>query len=277
MDRPATDVLNDLLWVAGRMQEVAGPSQRWDLSSRSLDSLYGLRKTASRGRNQSLALNASLEIVRRTAEAARSDLGVKAFERVVVEMTDLLVERASRTSSARKSAMAMAGDLCGVLRSTPERLAKYVEGAQRAARPDDIYTLAAITAAEWRAFIARVKAEAERKAVPLVDRVIGAAVVPIDLNVAERLSQAASRVAEAEDGELPVYDDSGRDLKVTQVRVAGFRGSAASVTMDLTKQGRPVDVLLWGENGEGKSTPISRNSSFFEKNARTRRIGVPNP
>ena len=94
--------------------------------------------------------------------------------------------------------------------------------------------------AEWRAFIAQVKAEAERRAEPLVDRVIGAAVVPIDLNVAERLSQAASRVADAEDGELPVYDDSDRDLKVTQVRVAGFRGSAASVTMDLTKQGRPV-------------------------------------
>ncbi len=256
MNRPVTDVLNDLLWVAGRMHEVAGPSQRWDLSSRTLDSLYGLRKTASRERNQSLALNASLEIVRRTAEAARSDLGVKAFERVLVEMTDLLVERASRTSSARKSAMAMAGDLCGVLRHTPERLMKYVEGAQRAARPDDVYTLAGITAAEWRAFIAQVKAEAERRAEPLVDRVIGAAVVPIDLNVAERLSQAASRVADAEDGELPVYDDSDRDLKVTQVRVAGFRGSAASVTMDLTKQGRPVDVLLWGENGEGKSTLI---------------------
>jgi recombinational DNA repair ATPase RecF len=89
-----------------------------------------------------------------------------------------------------------------------------------------------------------------------VDRVIRASAVSIDLNVAERLSRAASRAADAADSELPTYDDSDRDLQVTEVRVTGFRGSAGSVTLDLTKQGRPVDVLLWGENGEGKSTLI---------------------
>jgi hypothetical protein len=74
--------------------------------------------------------------------------------------------------------------------------------------------------------------------------------------VAERLSRAAYRATDSTDGELPAYDDSERDLQVTEVRVTGFRGSAGSVTLDLTKQGRPANVLLWGENGEGKSTII---------------------
>jgi hypothetical protein len=85
MEDSTVDVLAGILRAAERMYEVAGTShqwaQQWSLSDRNLASLRGLRATASRNRNHDLALRASLEIVRRATGEARSDQGVKAFER----------------------------------------------------------------------------------------------------------------------------------------------------------------------------------------------------
>jgi recombinational DNA repair ATPase RecF len=251
------DVLDEFLHVAEGIHAAARTrTRRPDLSDKALDVLYSLRMASSRQGSHDTALHVSLEIVNREVRAARHDPGVKAYDRAVIALADLLRERAKLSSSARKSAAAMTRELCGGLRATPKRLEGYLRDAHRVPRPDEILILTGAEAGDWRAFIARMGEEAKRRGRPLADRVARSTPQSVDLDVARRLSQVAAREEEAGESELPVYDTSDRDIRIVDVRVTGFRGSAGMVTLDLTKGGRAADVLLWGDNGEGKSSLI---------------------
>jgi len=113
-----------------------------------------------------------------------------------------------------------------------------------------------MTANEWNAFVSDIVVATHTIATPIADRIALTEPAAIDLDVATRLS----RIADADEAHpvdlLPEYDQSEKTLRLTSVEVSGFRGAASKVVLDLAKKGRPVDTLLWGDNGVGKSTLI---------------------
>jgi recombinational DNA repair ATPase RecF len=251
------DVLDEFLHVAEAIHAAARLRKgRPDLSDKTLDNLYLLRMGSSRQGSHDTALHVSLEIVNREVEAARRDPGVKAYDRAIIALADLLRERARLSSPTRRTAAAMTRELCDALRATPKRYESYLRDAHRAPRPDEILILTGAEAGDWRVFVAGMAEEARRRGEPPADRVARTTPQSVDLNVAKRLSQVAAREEEADDDWLPVYDASDRNIRIMDVRVTGFRGSAGTGTLDLTKGGRAADVLLWGDNGEGKSSLI---------------------
>lgn len=79
------------------------------------------------------------------------------------------------------------------------------------------------------------------------------AAVPVAVNTAEMLLRSAS--LETEDFALSEGDKSQSSLRIARVELANFRGVVGEVALDLTNpQGDAVSLLLYGENGTGKSS-----------------------
>ncbi|MET7400775.1 AAA family ATPase [Dactylosporangium sp. NPDC005572] len=73
---------------------------------------------------------------------------------------------------------------------------------------------------------------------------------------AELITQAAAvESAETVDGPAPVADLSEQDLRLREIAFAGFRGSPGRSALAFTDRGgRPVNCVIVGDNGVGKST-----------------------
>lgn len=78
-------------------------------------------------------------------------------------------------------------------------------------------------------------------------------------STADLLAQAALR-QEAEANNAPVmgadYDLSETDLKLSSIRLSGFRGSPNETIISLTQKKVHASVIIFGENGVGKSTVV---------------------
>ncbi len=76
---------------------------------------------------------------------------------------------------------------------------------------------------------------------------------PAAVNVAELLLRAAS--ADPAKFSLPDGDNSQSDVRIARIELTNFRGVVGEVALDLTtSKGAPVSLLLYGENGTGKSS-----------------------
>ncbi|GAA1195448.1 hypothetical protein GCM10009608_33600 [Pseudonocardia alaniniphila] len=150
----------------------------------------------------------------------------------------------------------MAKEILAGVGAIPGWTQRFIRDAPKAPRPRDVGTLTGMTAKEWNAFVSDIVVATHTIATPIADRITLAEPASIDLDVATRLS----RIADADETHpvdmLPEYDQSERILRLTSIEVSGFRGAASKVVLDFTKKGRPVDTLLWGDNGVGKSTLI---------------------
>lgn len=223
------------------------------LETTDLSTLYSLRMGSTRQGNYDTATLLSLEIVRREIAVARKDKGPKAHAKVVQALVSLLRQVADSFKGSTGSARAMSVDLVSGMESQPEWLKQYLRGAPKTPKPRDVGAITGLGVEDWNAFVVTVVEATAGRATP-VSATIGESEA-VDLNVAVRLSRMAAR-QEAITREAPQYDLSDESLRIAKVTVTGFRGSAGTVALDLTKNGKPVDVLLWGDNGVGKSTLV---------------------
>lgn len=226
------------------------------LDDMDLETLHSLRMGSRKQGNHDLARRVGLEIVTREANAARRDRSPKAHTRVLLALTSLLQETVGRKPTPlNATARAMARELVIGMETAPPWVTRFTRNAPRDLARRELHELTGLELQEWQELAARLAEEATKRRVPAVQRIADSSTEPPNLNVAARLSRLAQREDRAA-GAIPTYDMSDRDIRIRRVSVSGFRGSPGAVSVDFTKKGRPVDVLLWGDNGMGKSTLV---------------------
>lgn len=78
---------------------------------------------------------------------------------------------------------------------------------------------------------------------------------PIRTSLASELA-AVAQEERANPNTLPLtqYDQTESELRIKAVTVQGFRGAPFRQSISLLKNGNPESILIWGDNGVGKST-----------------------
>lgn len=248
------DVYDEIASVARSIFANADVRKKsFGLNAMDLGTLYSLRMGSQRQGNYDTAMHVGLEIIDREIAAVRLGNGPKPHAKVVQALVALL-RQTSSANKANGSAKAMSVQITAGLRSNPEWLKRYLKNAPKTAKPRDVAAITGLSVAEWSVFAAGlIEANAARSAP--ASAIAKTMLEPVDLNVAHRLTRLASRDG-ATAQPLPEYDTSDSKARLTRVTVAGFRGSSGTFSMDLTKQGKGADVLLWGDNGVGKSTLV---------------------
>ncbi|HZL06825.1 MAG TPA: ATP-binding protein, partial [Coriobacteriia bacterium] len=248
---------DELLRVARAVHASADTrSKPFSLDRMDLPTLYSLRAGSVKQQRHDTAVHVCLEIVDREVATAKHSHDSTAHSKAILAVFSLVVTAASGQGKlAVSSARAMCRNLVAGLEPLPKWARDYIRTAPQSARPEALKTLTGLTLPEWNALAASVvKVTADRQR-SFTDRLADEGGRSVDLNVAARLLRLAAKQEKA-GGDLPSYDTSDRDLRLSGVTVRGFRGSAGAVTLDLTRSGKPVDVLLWGDNGTGKSTLV---------------------
>ncbi len=224
------------------------------MAKMNLSSLYSLRMGSSRQGNEDTAIHVSLEIIKRELGPARNKGSLQVHAKAVLALASL-ISMLGRHHKRNKTAQAMARDLTAGLEPLPKWLVNYIRVAPARGKSPEVELIAGVGVEEWSSLVSRVQFETESRKQLTVDRLADATTEAIDLNAAARLSRRAHEEPPSPH-EIPVYDRSETKLRIAKVTVSGFRGSAGEVTLDLVKNGACVDVLLWGDNGVGKSSLV---------------------
>ena len=250
-----TDDIYEEVWGTARaiFAKLDVRSKSHGLNKIELPRLYSLRAGRLKLGDGDTAIRVSLEIVRREIELARRSNSLKSHALVVQALISLLRHAASSSKGTTASAKAMSVPLVSGMQSQPGWLVRYLGTAPKAAKPNDVKVLTGLTIDDWSAFAARVARATVGRTTP--GSALNQEPAVVDLDVASRLSRLAAKEA-AKVGQAPSYDLTDRDVRISRVTVTGFRGSAGTVSLDLTKNGQPADLLLWGDNGVGKSTLV---------------------
>lgn len=239
--------------VGRALRETVDPGRpRLPVKKLDLDQLYSLRLSKQKDRQFAQAAEIGLEILSRETKEAESSTSLKQHTKVVLAVVSLI--RGAATGRRAATARGMTADVVAGLERLPPWVVNYLKQPHRSIRDSDLRQLVGRSRDEWNELVKSVQQLNRLRQAPAADRVHGERSEPLDLGVASRLSRIAAREASDESSQLPSYDRSDEKLRLTRVTVEGFRGAAGSVTLDLTKNGKPVDVLIWGDNGVGKSS-----------------------
>jgi recombinational DNA repair ATPase RecF len=247
-------IYDEILDMARAVHGRAGVRKKsFGLASMELKQLYSLRIRSQRDGDVDKALNTAMEIVRREIDSLGKLSTAKSHAKVVLALVSLLRQAAYNTS-ASFSAKAMCVDVATGIVSSPKWLQDYLKNAPVNAREAHVRAITGVGVDEWSKFVKRLTEVNLLKAQPASVMAEGVREV-IDLDVASRLSRLAETIP-IPPTTLPIYDTTDAGIHIRTVTVSGFRGAVGAVTLDLTKGNRPADVLLWGDNGVGKSTIV---------------------
>ena len=208
------------------------------------------------GSQRTNAIRISLELLRRAIETAQESAELRDHRRAVLELVKLLRTSANGRPKLFRTAASMSRSLVTMLDPLPAWATRYIRAAPASARNTDIAGFSGLSRSQWYSFVQMVISQTNLRRVSAADQIAAADERTVDLGVAGRLARLAA--VEPEPSAIPpsTYDMSERSLRLVAVEVAGFRGSTESARLDLTKQGEPTNVLIWGDNGVGKSTLI---------------------
>lgn len=228
-------------------------SRRLNLTGASDQQLQSWRFEWVKSKRQSDAALASLELLRRSIKAAGHNPSPRQHQDILNHLVWIIrgVMRGRRTSTGRR----MVAELLKGQETVPKAQKEFADSGARI-DPQVLQSVAGLEVIGWRRLVEQCHAVAAQSKVPAADRVNVSTEEPLSLDVASRLARIAAAEGPVEATPLPTYDASEKHLRLSQVSVTGFRGSPGSVELDLTKNGKPVDVLLWGDNGVGKSTLV---------------------
>lgn len=223
------------------------------------NALYGLRMRLQReGGDLMKILVISVTIADREIEYLQLDPSEKAFTKATLAIVSLLrsfAENLDGNRSLPASARAMSRDLLSGFKGLPKWAEAYRITKSGPPKIADVLSLTGYSQVEWSASLEAVRKTAENPKT-LLARLSATSSMPApqdDLSeMLSRLVRSNGDVAE----DLPAYDSSEKGLRLCGVSVSGFRGSPGEITLDLTKSGKPTSVLLWGDNGVGKSTIV---------------------
>lgn len=215
--------------------------------------LHGLRVNSVRSQKHHVAAEASYELLQRTMSMASGDPSVKEHRRVIEGMYWLIrsAARGPRLSTGRQ----MVYQLFESIPPTPDAIRRFVDG-QRQIDPAALRHMTSLTVAEWKDLLTEVRGVSTWIQTPPVERITYEDAGPLSLDVGARLARIASKESGSTNATLPKYDDSEAGCRIAAITVSGFRGSPGTLTLDLTSGAKPVNVLLWGDNGVGKSTIV---------------------
>lgn len=150
----------------------------------------------------------------------------------------------------------MAKRLLEHVHNLPTRHEHFVRHARPRENSSELNLLTGLSLSEWEAILTRVHSQTKILDAPPSKLVAESVSSKVNLDVARNLLRIASAERLSSDPPLPSYDRSESNIRVSSVIVKGFRGSISEISLDLTKNNFPVDVLVWGDNGVGKSTLI---------------------
>lgn len=258
MSRSSKDVYSSLSTIRRVLSTHVDPSASPLRLGRVRDeALYSMRIAASRNGEKTRELLLSLELLDRAIRAVRSSGLIKDHDRVVNEVVSMIASIGrGQARSVRSSVTAMISDLAECLGTVPQRVAGMSRNARKPASESDIRFIVGLSKPEWNKTIVRLRAAKNLLSTPLAARIAEADDRPIDLQVATRLAATADARTEQHEVLPPEYDRSEERMRLSEVSVSGFRGSAGRVTLSIGDAGESSDVLLWGDNGMGKSTLI---------------------
>jgi len=250
-------VHSDLVKIAERaVSPLTSDTRMLLLDQGQVASLYSLRAEFTKKRDHSSAATAGLHILKREARAYADRPNLRTHAKVILGLVSVIRSTASALGFGGATARTMASRLLEQVPSVPQWAARYIQGAPPRENFHDLKRLTGLAPPAWEEVLERLHTQTRILAVPAGKLVADSVSARVDLDVARNLSKIAFSEEQEDIGALPVYDRSESDMRLISVTVAGFRGSAAEISMTLTKNSKPVDLLLWGDNGVGKSTLI---------------------
>jgi hypothetical protein len=215
--------------------------------------LHSRRADYAKAGRSSEAAQAAFELLQRAITAAGTNPAPKQHQQVLITLVWLI--RSAARGSRQQTGRRMVADLYEGPDVPPQVVQNYIR-AGGSLNPSAVRAMTGLTVEEWHEVAGKTRAVTTLVNTPAADRISVSDASPLDLDVASRLARMASAEHTTEIGSLPTYDRSDAKLRLTHVSVTGFRGSPGTVALDLTKNGKPVNVLLWGDNGVGKSTLV---------------------
>lgn len=219
----------------------------------SREQLLSKRRAAEKSRSFETTCRVAHRLVALAAEDAAKSRTLRAHRAAVESFIELLRATQDLQPVSGASVQALANLLWEGLPEPSGRLRAFLGKRRREVTARDIEAAYPLTPEEWQSLVGAVQRETLRLTDP-VSFVTDDHQRPfVELDAAGRLARLAEQEV------VPVapttaYDTSERELRVTSVTALGFRGAPHQVQLDLTKAGKPVDILLWGDNGTGKST-----------------------
>jgi len=235
-----------------------------------IDSLRSVRQKRTRGpQNDPELFVMNLVLAERQLREMERSGDLNTTRRAISEFVSAL---RSFISISRPQAAAnvryLAWELGQGMKDLPPWLSTYINGKRT--KPTSAFYRDTLGSSEraWREAIALVNKTITNLRTPAADQLASEDVSDEAISTAGRLVRLA-RSADARPASETSYDSTDRDVKLVRLKASGFRGSPAEVEVDLTKNGKPVCVLLWGDNGVGKSTVV--DSIEFATQARVDR------
>lgn len=244
-----------------RLQQVAGGLRCYATPGQNLlgyrktptERLQGMRIGFLKERRFAEATHVAFELLQRAiADAGESPTPRQHIK--VLTITSWLVRDAARGRALPTGRSIVAGLFDGIS-PLPQQVAKFIDGPSSLNAPT-LTAMIGLSVAEWKQLLRDVKKVTQRTTTPAADLIRIPRTGPLDLDVATRLARLIESDDTADASPLPAYDRSDAGVRLTHVSVTGFRGSPGTVALDLTKGGKPTNVLLWGDNGVGKSTLV---------------------
>lgn len=220
--------------------------------------LYSLRMKKIKLKEFDRVVAISKVISNQELETYKVQKNLKSYKKSIFATCDLL--RASSTVIGRGtfgSARAMISELTLDLTPLPRNLQSFLGSTSSKYREASIRNLTGLEVSRWRELVKAIQMETEyvtKSALELISET-ATSIDQMHLNAADHLSFLGD-FAENPVKPLPVYDKRDSSIKLSQLRVSGFRGSPEEITIDFTSRGKPSSMLLWGDNGVGKSTIV---------------------
>lgn len=223
-----------------------------------LDSLYSLRmnKTTSGGEGATIAA-ISTAIANKECALYSHSRDFKTYKKAVVATSSLIRGFADRNLRHRRDTLrVMISELLLGIEPVPKYLLSFINQNAKKSSNTTVSTVVGIDDDRWIELLEVIHQETEYHTTPFLQRLVAdVSVPPVGLNAAAALASMAEH-AGAPDGTIPEYDKADSKVLLRKVTVQGFRGAPEEISVDLAMHDKPVCLLLWGDNGVGKSTVI---------------------
>lgn len=253
----AHNVHDSLIEIAERAVASLSADTRLSLLGKGrTDSLQSLSIEFSKKRDHASAAVIRARALREVVRTFKERRSLNSHKKVLLEFVEVIRSASTARQRSLATARTMANRLLEHVQNLPTRHERFVRHARPREDPSELDLLTGLSPSEWEMILKRVHSQTKILDAPPSKLVAESVNAKVNLDVARNLSRIASAERLKNDLPLPAYDRSESGIRLSSVTVRGFRGSVSDISLNLTKNNIPVDVLVWGDNGVGKSTLI---------------------